>query len=117
LDYRDFVVFPLVVSVIYAIAYAIRPSVTDEVTRRYFFPALTVKIAGALIVGLVYQFYYAAAIRLTITPMEAVISGRLFGIRRLPGSSLFLTMATITTGCIGMRPKLRSFAIRLPITL
>jgi len=58
LDYRDFLVFPIVVGVIYAIAYAIRPSVTDEVTRRYFFPALTVKIVGALIVGLVYQFYY-----------------------------------------------------------
>jgi hypothetical protein len=58
LDYRDFVVFPIVVGIIYLVAYAIRPSVTDEVTRRYFFPALSVKIAGALIVGLVYQFYY-----------------------------------------------------------
>ncbi|WP_228450866.1 hypothetical protein [Chryseolinea soli] len=58
LDYRDFVVFPIVVAIIYLVAYTLRPSVTDEVTRRYFFPALTVKIAGALIVGLVYQFYY-----------------------------------------------------------
>jgi hypothetical protein len=58
LDYRDFIVFPIVVGVIYVVAYVIRPSVTDEVTRRYFFPALTVKIVGALIVGLVYQFYY-----------------------------------------------------------
>src|SRR5690606_16602931 len=32
--------------------------VTDAVTRRYFFPGLTVRILGALAVGFVYQFYY-----------------------------------------------------------
>lgn len=58
MDYRDFIIFPIVVSLIYVFAYGIRPAVTDAVTRRYFFPALTVKIVGALVVGLVYQFYY-----------------------------------------------------------
>lgn len=42
----------------YAIAYVVRPWVTDDVTRRYFFPALTVRILGALAVGFIYQFYY-----------------------------------------------------------
>jgi len=32
--------------------------VTDEVNRKYFLPALTVRIVGALAVGFVYQFYY-----------------------------------------------------------
>lgn len=36
----------------------VRPLVTDEVNRRYFLPALTVRIVGALAVGFVYQFYY-----------------------------------------------------------
>lgn len=58
MDYRDFIIFPIVVSLIYAFAYGIRPVVTDVVTRGYFFPALTVKIIGAVVVGLVYQFYY-----------------------------------------------------------
>lgn len=40
------------------LAYFIRPRVTDPVTRVYFFPALAVKIVGALAVGLIYQFYY-----------------------------------------------------------
>lgn len=31
---------------------------TDETTRRYFFPALTVKILGAIALGAIYQFYY-----------------------------------------------------------
>lgn len=30
----------------------------DTITKRYFFPALTAKIFGAIAVGLVYQFYY-----------------------------------------------------------
>lgn len=31
---------------------------TDDVNRRYFFPALTVKVLGALALGFIYQFYY-----------------------------------------------------------
>jgi hypothetical protein len=44
--------------IVYTAAYFIRPFVTNEVTRRYFFPALTVRIVGALAVGFIYQFYY-----------------------------------------------------------
>lgn len=40
------------------VAYLIRPKVTDSVNRKYFFPALTVKIIGALALGFIYQFYY-----------------------------------------------------------
>lgn len=36
----------------------VRPFVTDSVNRVYFMPALTVRIAGALAVGFIYQFYY-----------------------------------------------------------
>jgi len=43
---------------VYAGAYWIRPRVTDSVNRRYFIPALTVRIIGALAVGFLYQFYY-----------------------------------------------------------
>lgn len=35
-----------------------RPWVTDSVNRRYFFPALSIRIVGALMVGFLYQFYY-----------------------------------------------------------
>jgi hypothetical protein len=37
----------------------VRPYATDEITRRYFLPALTAKIIGALAVGFIYQFYYS----------------------------------------------------------
>ncbi len=58
MELRDFIVTPIVILLVYGIAYAIRPAVTDDVSRVYFIPALTVRILGALAVGFVYQFYY-----------------------------------------------------------
>jgi hypothetical protein len=58
LELRDIIVTPIVILLVYGMAYAIRSSVTDEVNRVYFIPALTVKIIGALAVGFIYQFYY-----------------------------------------------------------
>lgn len=55
---RDFIVTPLLILLVYAVAYVVRPSVTTDLTRRYFLPALTVRIFGALLVGILYQFYY-----------------------------------------------------------
>lgn len=59
MELRDLVVTPVILAFIYAAAYIIRPRVTDQITRRYFFPALTLRIMGALAVGFVYQFYYS----------------------------------------------------------
>lgn len=39
-------------------AYLIRGKVTDKSTKRYFIPALTLKLIGAISIGLIYQFYY-----------------------------------------------------------
>lgn len=58
MELRDLAVTPLLLIVIYVLAYLIRPYVTDGINRRYFFPALTVKIIGALAIGFIYQFYY-----------------------------------------------------------
>jgi len=43
---------------VYALAYYLRPRLCDEENHKYFFPALTVKIVGALALGIIYQFYY-----------------------------------------------------------
>ncbi|HEU5292396.1 MAG TPA: hypothetical protein VFU05_17235 [Cyclobacteriaceae bacterium] len=58
MELRDFIVTPLILMIVYACAYVLRPSITDSIIRKYFFPALTLKIIGALAVGFVYQFYY-----------------------------------------------------------
>ena len=58
MELRDFIVTPIVIVMVYGIAYFVRSRVTDEVNRKYFIPALTVRIIGALALGILYQFYY-----------------------------------------------------------
>ncbi len=58
MELRDLIVTPIILILIYVSAYLVRPWVTDEVNRKYFLPALTVRIIGALAVGFIYQFYY-----------------------------------------------------------
>lgn len=58
MDYRDLLVTPAFLIIVYCAAYVVRPLVCDETNRIYFFPALTAKILGALALGVVYQFYY-----------------------------------------------------------
>jgi hypothetical protein len=58
MELRDFIVTPIILILVYAGAYLVRPHVTDSVTRVYFFPALTLKLAAAISLGLLYQFYY-----------------------------------------------------------
>jgi hypothetical protein len=55
---QDFLITPLILLIIYVVAYLVRPLVTDEINRRYFIPGLSVKILGALALGFIYQFYY-----------------------------------------------------------
>ncbi|MBI3220359.1 MAG: hypothetical protein HYZ44_12675 [Bacteroidetes bacterium] len=45
---------------VYIVAYYVRPFCTDAINRAYFIPALTVKMLGAIAVGLIYQFYYTS---------------------------------------------------------
>lgn len=59
MELRDFLVTPILILLVYITAYVVRPYVTNELTRRYFFWALTVRIAGALFLGILYQFYYS----------------------------------------------------------
>ncbi len=55
---KDLFVTPIVLIIIYAFAFLIRPLVADHKIRKYFIPGLSVKIIGAITVGLIYQFYY-----------------------------------------------------------
>jgi hypothetical protein len=57
-ELRDLIVTPLLLIIIYVVAYVVRPYVTDAGNYRYFIPGLTARIVGALTVGFIYQFYY-----------------------------------------------------------
>ncbi|MCU0418241.1 MAG: hypothetical protein MUC38_01170 [Cyclobacteriaceae bacterium] len=59
MELRDLIVTPLLLIVLLVAAFIVRPFVTDAVNRKYFYPALAVKILGALALGFLYQFYYS----------------------------------------------------------
>lgn len=59
MEFRDLIVTPVVLFLVYLIAYVIRPRVSDKITQKFFFPALHVKVLGALALGFLYQFYYS----------------------------------------------------------
>lgn len=58
MEIKDFFITPIFLLLIYALAYGLRPLVTEKQNRRYFLPGLSLKIVGAIAVGLIYQFYY-----------------------------------------------------------
>jgi hypothetical protein len=54
----DLLIAPITFFFLITIAYGIREISATEETKKYFFPALLLKMLGAIGVGLVYQFYY-----------------------------------------------------------
>lgn len=58
MELSDLFLAPLYLGILYALAFAIRPSVTNQFTKPFFIPALTLKFIGAISLGLIYQFYY-----------------------------------------------------------
>lgn len=55
---QDLIISPIFLLILLTISYFVRERKSDEITRKYFFPALALKIIGAISVGLIYQFYY-----------------------------------------------------------
>lgn len=56
----DFALLPIVIGILFAIAYRIRNkkySVRNPL-RKYYIPALAVKVFGAVFIGLIYSYYY-----------------------------------------------------------
>ena len=58
MELKDLFITPLYLALIYAIAYGLRSSVTNSYTKKYFIPALTVKITGAILLGILYHTLY-----------------------------------------------------------
>ena len=58
MELKDLLIAPVIAFFIYGIAIIIRPWVTYEENQKYFLPALTLKLIGAILLGVLYQFYY-----------------------------------------------------------
>jgi hypothetical protein len=58
MELRDLFLTPLYLGLIYAVAFAVQGQVTNVYTRKYFIPALSLKLIGAIAFGLIFKFYY-----------------------------------------------------------
>ncbi|OGX91097.1 hypothetical protein [Hymenobacter coccineus] len=58
MELSDLFLTPLYLGIFYAVAFGIRARVTNQFTKQFFIPALTLKFVGAIALGLIYQFYY-----------------------------------------------------------
>jgi len=58
MEIKDLLVTPIWLLIIYACAFIARGRLVNPVIRKYFIPALTVRLIGAICVGLIYQYYY-----------------------------------------------------------
>lgn len=56
--FDDIIIGFTVALIILMLALAIRPLVTNKRNRKYFLPAITLKMVGAILLGLLYFFYY-----------------------------------------------------------
>lgn len=55
---QDLFITPIYIILLSFLAYLVRPLVTTPETRKYFLPALWVRFFGAIMLGVLYQFYY-----------------------------------------------------------
>ena len=58
MELKDLYITPFYLAIIYLIAYGIRSSVTNVYTKKYFIPALSVKVIGAITLGILYHTLY-----------------------------------------------------------
>jgi hypothetical protein len=58
MEVKDILITPIFLVIVYLIAFLIRPMVTEPANKRYFIPGFSLKVLGALFVGIIYQFYY-----------------------------------------------------------
>ena len=59
MELKDLYITPFYLAIIYLIAYGVRSSVTNVYTKKYFIPALSVKVIGAIALGILYHTLYA----------------------------------------------------------
>jgi hypothetical protein len=58
MELKDLYITPVYLAIIYLIAFGVRGSVTNIYTKKYFIPALSVKIIGAIALGILYHTLY-----------------------------------------------------------
>ncbi len=98
LEVRDLIVTPIVIMIVYIVAYYVRPYCTDQINRSYFIPALSAKMFGALAVGFIYQFYYSGGDTFTYHTHGSRLLWEAFMESPLEGVRIFFAHGTYGPG-------------------
>ena len=94
MELSDYILTPIYLAICYGIAYAVRSRVTNKYTVRYFIPALTVKVVGAIALGILYHTIYAGDTNNYFHHGEIIYKA--FGNSFSAGLELLTTNGTIT---------------------
>ncbi len=94
MELSDYILTPIYLAIVYGIAYAIRSRVTNKYTVRYFIPSLTVKLVGALALGILYHTIYAGDTNNYFHHGEIIYQA--FGKSFSAGLELLTTNGTVT---------------------
>jgi hypothetical protein len=58
MEIKDLFITPVFLVLVYVLAFVVRPLVTEKDNKKYFILGFSLKVLGALSVGIIYQFYY-----------------------------------------------------------
>jgi hypothetical protein len=72
MDLKDLIVTPFFLILIYFVAFRYRRTIQDEEQKKFFIPAITFKIIGAIFLGLIYQFYYGGGDTLNFSNLSSI---------------------------------------------
>jgi hypothetical protein len=94
MELKDYLLTPIYLAFFYGLAFALRPRVTNKFTKPYFIPALSVKLLGAIALGILYHTIYAGDTNNYFT--HASIIYKAFGQSIGTGIHLITTDGTLT---------------------
>lgn len=94
MELKDLYITPFYLALLYGIAYGVRSSVTNVYTKKYFMPAFTVKIVGAIALGILYHTLYGGDTNTYYN--QAGVVYRAFGDSFSAGFELVTTSGDVT---------------------
>lgn len=92
MELKDLLLTPIYLAIFYGIAFSVRKKYTNVLTKKYFIPALSLKFLGAIMLGLIYQFYYGGGDTFnyyghTKVVYEAFMNSPITGLKLIFGST------------------------------
>ncbi|HEX8349287.1 MAG TPA: hypothetical protein VF598_04955 [Hymenobacter sp.] len=107
MEIKDLYITPFYLAIIYLIAYGVRSSVTNVYTKKYFIPALSVKLIGAIALGILYHTLYGGDTNNYYR--QASVVYRAFGDSFAAGWELVTTAGDITPAIRKYTDQIRWF--------